>query len=128
MRFSPVLCLIIIIADACLIFAASVVGQDEHPALPAVIDFQTGLEAYKRGDYATALKEWRPLAENGDAQAQFQLGVMYHNGEGVQKDDKEAVKWFCSGRRRTDRAGGWKFYYSGYEPLGHGRTSVAGDC
>ena len=37
-------------------------------------DFQAGLDAYKSGDYATALKEWRPLAEQGDASAQFALG------------------------------------------------------
>ena len=57
-------------------------------------DFQAGLEAYKRGDYATALKEWRPLAEQGDADAQFNLGVMYDNGRGVTQDYAEAVKWY----------------------------------
>ena len=37
-------------------------------------DFQKGLTAYDRGDYATALREWTPLAEQGDARAQFQIG------------------------------------------------------
>ena len=55
-------------------------------------DFQTGLEAYKRGDFAAALSEWRPLAEQGDATAQ--LGLMYDKGEGVPQDDDEAVKWY----------------------------------
>ena len=40
-------------------------------------DFQKGLEAYENGDYATALKEWTPLAEGGNSRAQFNLGVMY---------------------------------------------------
>ncbi len=57
-------------------------------------DFQAGLEAYNRGDYATALKEWRPLAEQGDADAQFNLGVMYDNGRGVTQDYAEVVKWY----------------------------------
>ncbi len=55
-------------------------------------DLETGAEAYDRGDYATALKEWRPLAEQGHAKAQYNLGVMYDDGEGVAQDYAEAVK------------------------------------
>ena len=57
-------------------------------------DFDTGLDAFFSGDYATALREWRPLAEQGDSVAQFFLGVMYDDGQGVTQDDKEAVKWY----------------------------------
>ena len=57
-------------------------------------DFQKGFEAYNAGDYATALQEWRPLAEQGVANAQYNLGVMYDNGEGVPQDYAEAVKWY----------------------------------
>ena len=57
-------------------------------------DFQTGLEAYERGDFATALREWRSLAEQGHAVAQNNLGALYDNGEGVPEDDVEAVKWY----------------------------------
>ncbi len=60
-------------------------------ATPTWADFQAGRDAYKRGDYDTALKEWRPLAEQGDAQAQFQLGVKYDEGQGVAQDIREAV-------------------------------------
>ena len=56
-------------------------------------DFKKGVEAYKRGDYATALRELRPLAERGDADAQSRLGFMYDNGQGVPKDSAEAVRW-----------------------------------
>ena len=56
-------------------------------------DFQKGLTAYQSGDYATALREWTPLAEQGDAGAQYNLGWMYVNGIGVPQDDKTAVKW-----------------------------------
>jgi len=55
---------------------------------------EAGLEAFKRGNYATALKEYRPLAEQGDAVAQFALGSMYENGRGVSQDDKVAVRWY----------------------------------
>ena len=57
-------------------------------------DFEAGMQAYKRGDYATALREWLPLAEAGDAVAQATLGVLYANGKGVPVNDTEAVKWY----------------------------------
>ena len=57
-------------------------------------DFQKGLDAYNRGDYATALREWKPLAEQGVASAQSNLGAMYDNGRGVPQDYKTAVKWY----------------------------------
>ena len=47
----------------------------------AAQDFQKGLDAAQTGDYATALQEWTPLAEAGDANAQYNLGLMYENGE-----------------------------------------------
>ncbi len=63
-------------------------------AAPAWAGFDEGMAAYKRGDYATALREWRPLAEQGNAEAQTHLGLMYHNGQGVPQDDAEAVLWY----------------------------------
>ena len=62
-------------------------------AAPACTDFEAGEEAYERFDYATALKEWRPLAEQGDAAAQYNLGVMYREGQGVPQDDVQAYLW-----------------------------------
>ena len=56
-------------------------------------DFQKGLDAVKRGDYATALREWEPLAEQGNASAQLNLGVMYGMGRGVIRDDVYAHMW-----------------------------------
>ena len=61
------------------------------PSLAA--DFEAAEKAYQRGDYATALKELRPLAEQGDAKAQTSLGSMYGKGEGVPQDYAEAMKW-----------------------------------
>jgi TPR repeat protein len=59
---------------------------------PTWADFDNGVAAYERGDYATAFREWLPLAEQGDAQAQYNLGGMYQFGEGVPVNDAEAVK------------------------------------
>ena len=56
--------------------------------------FNDGVAAYKRGDYATALRLWRPLADQGDADAQANLGSMYDNGEGVPRDYMSAHKCF----------------------------------
>ena len=63
-------------------------------AAPTWADFRAEVEAYDRGDYATAMKEWRPLAELGNAPAQVALGWMYTEGKGVPPDDKEAARWY----------------------------------
>ena len=57
-------------------------------------DFYKGLLAYNNGDYATAFEEWTPLAEQGDADAQYNLAIMYDNGQGVLQDYQTAVKWY----------------------------------
>jgi|GEM_PF-2564724 len=56
--------------------------------------FAKGAEALISGDFITALSELRPLAEQGDARAQYNLGVMYGNGNGVLKDNKICLKWY----------------------------------
>ena len=61
-----------------------------NPAVSA--DFQKGYAAYQSGDFPTALREWEPLAEQGYASAQSNLGWMYDNGQGVPQDDKTAEK------------------------------------
>lgn len=63
-------------------------------ALPAWADFQAGMTAHDREDYATALREWQPLAEQGDALAQYHVGMLYHKGRGVPQDDVQARKWY----------------------------------
>ena len=63
-------------------------------AAPAWADFKAGMDAHQRGDYATALREWQPLAEQGQAGSQYQLGLLYANGQGVTKDDAKARQWY----------------------------------
>ncbi len=57
-------------------------------------EFKAGFAAYSQGDYATALAKWKPLAENGAAQAQVNLGIIYAKGEGVEQSHEEALRWY----------------------------------
>jgi hypothetical protein len=63
-------------------------------ATPAWAGMDEGIAAYNRGDYATALREFRPLAEQGLAEAQYNLGNMYRTGWGVPQDYAEAERWY----------------------------------
>ena len=55
--------------------------------------FERGLKAYNKKDYAAALTAWEPLAEKGMTDAQFKLGVLYANGQGVRKNMILADMW-----------------------------------
>ncbi len=57
-------------------------------------DFDTGLQSYYRMSFSKALATWRPLAEDGHAKAQYQLGVMYYYGEGVPQNYDRAAEWY----------------------------------
>jgi hypothetical protein len=64
-----------------------------------------GHAAFNQGDYDTALREWRPLAEQGNPGAQLNLGFMYDNGYGVPQNYKEAIKWYRKAAEQgNDRA------------------------
>jgi TPR repeat protein len=56
--------------------------------------FEDGLDAARRADYAAVLRLWAPLAEQGDARAQANLGLLYSNGRGVSQDYVSAYMWF----------------------------------
>ena len=58
------------------------------------VDIKKGLDAYDRGGFATALEEWKPLAEQGNALAQALMGYMYKKGVGVPLNFAEAMKWY----------------------------------
>ncbi len=85
-------------------------------AMPATAqDFEQGAAAAEIGDYATALQEWRPLAENGYADAQYKLGFMYEEGRGVPLDGIESAKWYRKAARQghaaAQRSLGLKYEY-----------------
>ena len=68
-------------------------------------DFKAGIDAYTKKDYRTALKEFRPLAEQGDVDSQFMLGYMYASGKGVIQDYIQAHLWFnLAAAQGEDRA------------------------
>lgn len=68
----------------------------------ASADLAEGLAAFRNKDYATALRELKPLAQEGNARAQFTLGVMFTTGNGVQQDHREAATWY---RRAAEQGG-----------------------
>ena len=72
----------------------AVAGALLFSAGSAWADREEGVAAYERGDYATALQEWRLLAEQGDAKAQFNLGFLYRIGQGVNQDYQKACHWY----------------------------------
>ena len=72
----------------------AVVGALLFSAGSAWADLEDGVAAYKRGDYATAFREFLTLAEQGNALAQNNLGVMFAHGHGVPQMDTEAIYWY----------------------------------
>jgi TPR repeat protein len=56
--------------------------------------FEDGVAAYEQGDHTTAHRLFKPLAQQGVPEAQFNLGLLYDNGQGVPQDYAEAVKWY----------------------------------
>jgi uncharacterized protein len=69
------------------LFSSVVFGDDLQ-------DFQDGVDAYKRQDYKTAYKLFLQLAEQGVIEAQYNLGQMYYEGQGVPQDYQEAVRLY----------------------------------
>ena len=70
--------------------------------LPARADFAAGMKAYEAKDYATAYAEWRPLAEAGDARAQYGMGRLYRFGRGVEQDFRTAIEWYRQAAMQTE--------------------------
>ncbi len=83
-----------------------VVGLALMLATPVLADFQARLDALKSGDYEAAINEFRPLAEQGDASAQFNLGVMCARGQGVPQDYVQAYRWYTLAAGQGDDLAG----------------------
>lgn len=60
----------------------------------APVDMEKSFSAAETGDFKNAINIWKDLADGGDAQAQFNLGLMYHGGLGLPRNEQEAVKWY----------------------------------
>ena len=70
--------------------------------LVAHAGFDEAVQAYGTGDYATALAEFKVLADQGKPEAQYFMGLFYHNGFGVPRDQTESAKWFLKAARQGD--------------------------
>ena len=81
-------------ASLVLVLALAVLSAQAQP--------NPAFEAYKQGDYAIALRELQPLAEQGNAAAQTILGSMYANGMGVPQDDSQAAFWYRNAAEQGD--------------------------
>ena len=64
--------------------------------------FEEGIVAYDLGRFERALALWSPLAEAGNAAAQFNVGTLYEKGQGVARDDAAAAAWFLKAAERGD--------------------------
>ena len=62
--------------------------------LPVGASLGKGLEALKRYDFKTVIKEWKPLAEKGNSDVQSAIAVLYHTGQGVKQNYKKAFYWY----------------------------------
>jgi TPR repeat protein len=92
-------------------------------AAPMWADTQAGLEAFKNRDYLKAFSEWKTSAEAGQADAQFDLGVLYAHGLGVQRDLSEAERWY----RRSAEQGYPDAEFALGEMYARGWSAVARD-
>jgi TPR repeat protein len=70
--------------------------------LAAWAGLDEGIEAYTIGDFAKALAEFQVLADQGNVEGQYFLGLFYHNAFGVKRDQAEAVKWFLKAAQQGD--------------------------
>src|SRR5260370_37796283 len=70
----------------------------------AADSFEDAVAAYRTADYAAALRTYRSMADQGLAIAQFNVGLMYDKGQGVSKDEVQAMKWYrlAAHQRRSD--------------------------
>lgn len=84
-----------------LLLALTITGALASPA--QATDLEDGLRAFNRGEHVVPYKILRPLAERGNAQAQFWVGHMFRTGQGTKEDRTEAVRWYRLGAEQGNR-------------------------
>jgi uncharacterized protein len=89
--------------------------------------YQEGLDAYAQGNFADALKKLQPIAEQGNADAQLRLGLMYREGKGVPQDDKQALAWFSKAAEQGQTEAQENLGFSYAKGLGVERDWVQAD-
>ena len=76
-----------------LVITFSVIGCGERTQ-DDTVSYKEGADAYAKGEFSVALKKLQPVAERGNPQAQFYLGLMYSKGDGVEQDHGAAGAWW----------------------------------
>jgi TPR repeat protein len=97
------------------------------PLSASAQDFEKGMDALKRHDFETALREWRPLAARGHAGAQYQIGNLHEYGRGVPQNDVEAAKKYTSAARQGHAAAQYRLgilYDNGWGVVQNDFTAV----
>ena len=106
-KFIALIALILCLAESPII-GTTHAGTDDD-------DFRRGLTAFNTGDYETALRVWRRLAEKDEPRSQAGIGFMYHRGMGVRADDREAAAWLLRAAEHGQAEGqlmlGILYYY-----------------
>ena len=89
------------------------------PSVAFADPFDDGAKAFAKNDFKTAEKMWRPLAEQGNPKAQFNLGVLYASGNGVAQDNASAYLWFslAASRATGDERADYLSYRDRVAPL-----------
>jgi uncharacterized protein len=86
---------------------------------------EDGMDAYRQQDYAKAAELWMPLAEAGNAAAQYQLGTLYAEGKGVEQSDTTAAAWFARAANQGIAAAQYNLAASYAEGLGIPKDDAA---
>jgi len=94
-------------------------------AAPARADVATGERAYLAADYRTALNELMPLAQQGDAQAQYLVGVMYAHGKAIERNFAEAESWYARAATQGHELAAFNLGFMYYNGAGEGENAVA---
>lgn len=68
--------------------------------LPLNTSYKDGVAAYNKGDYQLAYLHWQPLAKKGNKFAQFGIGNMYDNGQGMPQNHAKAFKWYLEAAKQ----------------------------
>lgn len=87
--------------------------------------YRRGIVAFNKRDFATAMKLFRPLADDGDADAQVNIGMMFLQGWSVKRDYPEAFRWFSKAAEQGLAAGQQNLGFMYYEGLGVGQNDAA---
>src|SRR6185295_16507290 len=81
--------------------------------------YAKGLAAYQENEFELALRQWRSLARRGNVEAQYHVGQMYSVGQGVEKDEAQAVRWYREAAVRGHEGAQSRLAYLYLSSLGH---------